>query len=745
MFLLNPSQEHAVQSALSKPLTVITGPPGTGKSQVVLNIIANAIYQNKTVLFASKNNKAVDVVIEKLNAILPYKLIVRMGHRDHRRAAKTQLERLFTQHLHTAQISTPEKTVTDLLKITSEIQTLENQMMGMSALNQSIENIHTTIDTLKKGMPNELFLQWNLSRLDTLDSWQLKRDIEKFVVKRGLRSTFLKKVSPGQYKKNLDQCFKTYHQLLPQSLKIYLEKTVNDPSSMGIALKGILHCKQVQQGYDELRTLQAKLLIFPAYAELKLHRSQLHEKRLKVSRPLFEHYWLTTLLQTTKENSQRVSEYFSVSEQLESWVGDQTVFRQLLAEQLRNLQKILRFLPVWVVTNLSAKHSFPLKNNLFDLLIIDEASQCDIASALPLLYRAKRVVIIGDPNQLKHISLLNETQDRTLAVDSSLNEDVFTRFSYTKHSLYMLAEQIATDNSEHPILLNEHYRCHPDIISFSNDYYYGRKLSIATDETKLLQHPSLSSRVVWHDVKGKTVHTKSPYNEEEAERTVEEILKILGTIDEIQPSNVSIGVVTLFRAQTEIINEKLATFHDVYENEITVGTAHRFQGDEKDIIVFSPAVSEGVKPGTLHWIQTTNQLLNVAVTRARSLLVIVGDQEKCAENPGPLKDLAHYVKARNIQDIDFNSLSKYLMYEELKKQNIPVTTHHWVNSTPSYRLDFALFTNGSRYSIEIQDDNLSTLNRDSQLRAEGWKIRRFSENDVQNNLPQVVEEIKRLC
>ncbi len=76
------------------------------------------------------------------------------------------------------------------------------------------------------------------------------------------------------------------------------------------------------------------------------------------------------------------------------------------------------------------------------------------------------------------------------------------------------------------------------------------------------------------------------------------------------------GIVTLFRAQTEMITEKLNTFQDVFETNITIGTAHRFQGDEKDIIVFSPAVSEGVKPGTLHWIQTTNQLLNVAVTQS---------------------------------------------------------------------------------------------------------------------------------
>ncbi|MCX6663507.1 MAG: AAA domain-containing protein, partial [Euryarchaeota archaeon] len=348
--------------------------------------------------------------------------------------------------------------------------------------------------------------------------------------------------------------------------------------------------------------------------------------------------------------------------------------------------------------------------------------------------------IIGDPHQLKHISLLTETQDRTLAAKHHLAEEWFTDFSYTKHSLYDLAEQILHTNNEQPLLLNEHYRCHPDIVSFSNEYYYGRKLTIATDETRLLQHPSLNKRIVWHQVKGKTVHAKSPYNEEEAEKVVEEILKIL---EIVTPLNASMGIVTLFRAQTEMITEKLNAFQDVYETNITIGTAHKFQGDEKDIIVFSPAVSEGVKPGTLHWIQTTSQLLNVAVTRAKSLFIIVGDQEICTQTAGPLKNLSEYVKTKMMNNGVFDSLTKQILYTELKKQGISVTSNYWIKGKTPSHVDFALFVNGNRYAIEIKDDQKRT--NEKQLTADGWKIRRFLEEDIHNNLAQVMEEIKRLC
>ena len=123
---------------------------------------------------------------------------------------------------------------------------------------------------------------------------------------------------------------------------------------------------------------------------------------------------------------------------------------------------------------------------------------------------------------------------------------------------------------------------------------------------------------------------------------MEEILRILGSTQTVAAS---IGVVTLFRAQSEMISEKLNAFQSVYDTAITIGTAHRFQGDEKDIIVFSPGVSEEVKPGTLHWIEATSQLLNVAVTRARSYLIVIGDKDVCTRTVGPLKNLADHFGA----------------------------------------------------------------------------------------------------
>jgi len=735
IFSLNIAQKNAIQNSLQDPLTVITGPPGTGKSQVVLNIIANAVYQNKTVLFASKNNKAVDVVIEKLNAILPYRLIVRMGHQTHRRNTKAGLEQLVKQHIPERILD--EKTLLNLKNVSNQIDQIQNQIFDLRRLNESIESIQEALDFYEKQHPDDVLIHDQKARLNLIDPLLLQEDLRKLRNK----PLFLKQLSSRRYQRKLGQCFNKYYNRIPPLQKTFIQNMItNKRTAKETALQWILAWKKIELAHDEIRTLKRKLLTFPSYIDLKRKQTILQKEYLLLSQTVLQHHWINKFKESQTNEKQEIEIFFSASEQLEVQHGDDQLFRQLHSQRTRSFQRILKYLPVWVVTNLSAKQSFPLKNNIFDLLIIDEASQCDITSALPLFYRAKQVVIIGDPYQLKHISRLTDAQDQALAMAHHVSEEVYTDLSYSKHSLYDFAEKIIHIHGEQPLLLNEHYRCHPDIVTFSNDYYYEQKLTIATDETKLLHHPSFQTRILWHQVKGKTIHSKSPYNEEEAERVIEELLKILEIASFL---HASIGVVTLFRAQTEIITEKLRPFKDIFEMDITIGTAHRFQGDEKDIIVFSPAVSEGIKPGTLHWIQTTSQLLNVAVTRARSLFIIIGDQQICRQTTGPLRNLCDYVDRINTQSFLIDSQTRQMLFTEARKKNIVILPQYSIKGNNPYLLDFAYFVNGNRYAIIIQDRS-HNLDR-KQLQSDGWKIRVFSNKDIQDNLSETIEELKRLC
>lgn len=753
VFQLNDSQEESTLSALTKPITVVTGPPGTGKSQVVLNIIANAVYNDKTVLFASKNNKAVDVVIEKLNAILTEKLIIRMGHRFHRRNAKSGIDNLFLNKNSIRVPSDFEKNISNLENVNSEINSIKEQLKLMSELNNNIDDSQNKMNSFIEQLPKDLYDICKDDSYEEIDKFTLESKIKNlFVDNIGIFRKIMNKIFPTIYRKKQQELFQNYYNTLNSSFKKYLDKHITlETEHIEKALRWILFFKQIEILKEDISSAKDKLAEFPSIYELKNRLGRFHSERIKLSRSIFENYWLKKIKNTEIDDQNHISRYFDASEKLETWIEERSLWEQLLSDQEYAIQEILSFLPVWVVTNLSAKNSLPLKCRLFDLLIIDEASQCDIASALPLMYRAKQVTIIGDPKQLKHISILRESQDKSIASEKNI-ENLFLDFSYTKNSLYDLAERTIKEKNELPILLNEHYRSHPDIISFSNKYFYERKLNILTDENNLISEKYVKKRISWNDVKGKTVHSKSPYCIEEADKVVDQVIELLEKFHQSNLKNVSFGIVTLFRAQMELIIEKIKKIEHLKDMNITVGTAHRFQGDEKDIIIFSPAISEGVKRNTLNWIHSTNQLLNVAITRAKSGLIIVGDKQKCSEAKGLLGDLVEYVETNRTTEINFDSSIERVLYDELVKNGIKITPQYWIKikDKKPYRLDFALFINSRKYDIEIDGDKAHSQSddydilRDTHLRMEGWKVRRFQANEIQNNLAGVVEEIKRL-
>ena len=101
--------------------------------------------------------------------------------------------------------------------------------------------------------------------------------------------------------------------------------------------------------------------------------------------------------------------------------------------------EILEFLPLWGVTTLSARTTFPLIRNIFDVVIVDEASQADIPSFLPMIYRSKRIVVIGDPHQLPPIvSMSEQTEER---IHQDLNVHLPKQLHFTNHnSLFSISD-----------------------------------------------------------------------------------------------------------------------------------------------------------------------------------------------------------------------------------------------------------------------------------------------------------------
>jgi len=274
---------------------------------------------------------------------------------------------------------------------------------------------------------------------------------------------------------------------------------------------------------------------------------------------------------------------------------------------------------------------------MFDILVIDEASQCDIASAIPLIFRAKKVAIIGDPYQLKHITSVKKQYEENYILNHlGLSE---ADYNYENNSLFDYAKNLADKSNISTYFLKEHFRCHPDIIKFSNNYFYDDELIIKTKDE---QYVYGSKGVVWCDIKGDTAKYRN-CNEIEKQYVLELAQKLLKEYPEAE-----IGIITPFRHQKKEIKSR----ENILKNngiKPEIDTVNGFQGDEKDIIILSLVVTEKAKDSLTRFINIyAEYLLNVAVTRARSTLYIVGDFEFCKNNKRnenkALSRLAHYVE-----------------------------------------------------------------------------------------------------
>jgi very-short-patch-repair endonuclease len=404
-------------------------------------------------------------------------------------------------------------------------------------------------------------------------------------------------------------------------------------------------------------------------------------------------------------------------------------------------------LPVSAITSLSARRRIPFKEAIYDLLIIDEASQCDIASMVPLLMRAKRVAVIGDKQQLNHICLLSKQTDLSLI----LTNEIEARWSYRGSSIYDLAESMT--EAENIIQLRDHHRSFLDIIQFSNQEFYDNTLRIATDYSHL-QSPNNGKPILgmqWMNIKGKTIRPENggAYNLKEAEG----VIRILRRLAIELEFDGSIGVTTPFHLQAEMITKALERDtelrnHLELHNKILIDTVHKFQGDERDVIIFSPVVSEGTKSQSLMFLKSTGNLFNVAITRARALLVTVGDKQYCKQcGVSYLEHFADYScgEGAPVESSEW----EHILQKALSDTGIPVTAQYHVDK---YYLDLALFYKGKKLDIEVDgamyhqnwtgelcyNDQL----RNQALMREGWDVIRFWVQQVRDQLPWCIKQIK---
>jgi hypothetical protein len=303
-------------------------------------------------------------------------------------------------------------------------------------------------------------------------------------------------------------------------------------------------------------------------------------------------------------------------------------FNQYLSQQV-NVEKFIQIFPVIVTTCISA-HRIGEPKSIFDMVIMDEASQCNTAISLIAIIRGKNLMLVGDPQQLRPVILLDDLKNEKLRKKYMVTEE----YDYCHNSIYKTF--LACDAVSDEILLHYHYRCNEKIIQFNNKKYYNSKLSIRSTSNE--REP-----LVYYDMEDSGCIQKNT-----APAEAEQILKYA-----MQNKDKTIGVITPFVNQKKEIEWQLQAKQ---LNHVTCGTVHAFQGDEKDVVLFSTAITDNTFTGTYDWLKNNKELLNVATSRAKNKLIVLSNTKNLERlhsdaDSDDLYELISYVKSNGTSHI----------------------------------------------------------------------------------------------
>lgn len=747
---MNAEQAEAVNRAMSAPLSIVTGPPGTGKSQVVANILANCVVSGQSVLFACNNNKPLEEVHERLSKVMGETgdWSLRLGNDTHRSNTKTEMLPKLSGQIISGLNSTEQDIWDQIEALKLERQGYEDERAAIQKAQSYIEAAYEFEQRTTSVLPKTWVEEVDPLTCSFIDGATIRRlsiDIKMLVGRAQPSLLFrLRRVLFGErMRAKMEERLRALYTVLPQSIQnlAFADPHGCEAEALFQALQWLEHHMK-WHSYMEGRFLaQNTLQNSRAIAEIEVDLVPLDNKLIDAGRDVLRVSWAGKLKPQASKVKDALGKYFDHVERLK----DKGKSRNFYDGFEKSVTGVQSGLPVWLMTCLSVGNCLPRTPALFDCVVIDEASQSDFASILPLLFRARRAVLVGDPKQLPHIAGINLEQEAEVARRAK-TDDLVVEFSPVRRSAYDVGASALSRQGGGEVLLSQHYRCHPEIIGFSNATFYGGRLIPRT--SALLSTEHMDFGVYWHHVDGVLAKTqKSAINAAEASAVLERIAAWVSMPKNAPDRPRTIGVVTPFRAQADLIKKMLQGMPWFQENEniIVVGTAHAFQGGERDVMVFSPVVTQGLRPYLRDFVAQSDPLLNVAATRAQRALHVVGDRTCCLEAGGSLAALVHYVdKTKGVGGYvgpRVPSAAERVFRDLLVDLNIAFEEEYEVfrqSNVMPYRLDFMVISNsGKRYDLEVDgsyhlenDRFQEDMVRDEFVKSKGFEVLRFPARDV---------------
>lgn len=483
---------------------------------------------------------------------------------------------------------------------------------------------------------------------------------------------------------------------------------------------------KMRELFDERRTLTTALA--RTYQELVAEKT-----------------WLGVFNNSPDSVRQALQAYLNAVHAMGSGTGVRAVRHRKTAREamLRAYQAV----PCWVLPQWRVSETIPPEVGLFDLVIIDEASQSDIW-ALPALLRGRKVLVVGDHKQVSPSAVgTAEEKIKELTNRFLTNQPHGSEMTPDK-SIYDLARVVFAGNS---VMLKEHFRCVPAIIEFSNrEFYQGDIRPLRVPKANERLDPPLV------DVFVKGGNRRGDVNEPEAKAIADEIEAILG---DAQFDGRSIGVVTLLgTAQAalihELVSERISPI-DVVERKIAIGPPPVFQGRERDIMMISMVLGPGDRSAANR--ADMHQRFNVALSRARDRMYLFRSVAETEFKEDSLngKVISHFKQpfrqdAKKVQALRERCESGFEleMFDELVKRGFRVEPQV---PCGGYRIDFVVEGNeGRRLAVECDGDRFhgpgqwqDDMARQRVLERAGWTFWRCFASSFVRRREEVLEDLMR--
>lgn len=703
---LSDSQLQVVKNIDNSKFVAVQGPPGTGKSQTIVNLVAHLVANGKTVLVASRMDKAVDVVAERLNDLGASYMALRAGRLNYQRQLSEELNNLLAQNNSDLDDDIEDILLVDTKDMKDHLDMLKNMENKSETIIKLEKNWHDKLEEVEeqeKILGKKEYIKKTLKKGEIDMVAGIIKVLEHNMEKAGFISKIANFTSLGQLKKilslkdfdvNYETIGKLKQELEFANMEWSLRKIEAD-----IQKTGNLHMLA-----EQIRTMKRK--------QKSLATNILKNKRREALKELLR-----------DENKRR-----RLKVHAKSLVANRKRLQTNILEE-EDFRPLLEAFPCWCVTTYAVSDSLPLKPGMFDVAIIDEASQCDIASCFPILFRAKRAVIVGDDKQLPHLSFLEKAKEQSFLSQYGIPDKYQLMWRFRTNSMFDLADYYSMNS----VMLDEHYRSLPPIINFSNHEFYNDRIRVMRKDK-----PDENVLELVEVVDGK-VDFDATRNLPEIEALVKRLHEIIIEDERKNPDNpVTVGIISPFRAQVEQLKvsvSKVLSDYMIKKHQIEIGTAHTFQGDERDIMMISWAVADNSYTQSLMFMQKAN-LFNVAITRGRNKVI-----NFVSRNPRELPDghFRNYVSyMQNYQDkkqavlsgeIDENIYKNPLEREVADK--IRELDHRVVAGAEIAGLSADLLVD-DKFVIEIDgvDDktksHISNMKKQAIIERSGFKVKRIT-------------------